>query len=234
MSKRDYSKIFKKNYLTSVAFEMRFVPLFIIKQHVIDFQRQIREEFPFSPREPFLPSFEPEKWIFNSKEGKNQIKLTDERFGFNTKEYNSFEPFFENIKKKKDLFLKIVKEDIENVSRIGIRYINEIPLEGENPIDEILEWFEPKIDKNNLNNNTVINFFTEIRSEYNRNGLTCSNQFYQRKTDNSYWYVIDIDSYTEKTIKKENIENLIKELHSIAIKEFHENVTDQFLKTLDM
>lgn len=45
MSSRDYSEIFKKNYLTSVACEIRFTSLLLIKERIGEFQKKLEMNF---------------------------------------------------------------------------------------------------------------------------------------------------------------------------------------------
>jgi len=231
MSQRNLEEIFKINYLTSVSCEIRFTPLMIIKDKVAEFQKEIRNYFPNIQKGIFpISGFEFNEWIFHTNDNRKKIIATTDRLGVITTTYNDFKPFFEMVTKNIGKFFEIIT-DIDNVSRIGMRYTNEIPLDKDNPIKDILNWFNPTIYEDKINNLKPIAFSSEIRIIHEANTLTSRNNF-SLIIGNSPKYIIDIDSYTEKEIETENINSIIIELHKLAIKEFHNNIKDEFLQIL--
>lgn len=229
MSSRDYKAVFKNNFLTSVSCEIRFTPLLIIKDKIGEFQKEIRKEFPKHEKGFVLPKeFEFNEWAFLSEDRKKSLRIFINRFSIITKSYYNFKPFYEMVCDTIDKFIKTFKE-IDALERIGLRYINEISLNSKNPLEDIMKWFNPLIYNNKIKELNPIGFSVEFRIPKGNNITTCRNSFPIEKTPS---YIIDTDSYTTRDIKIGDVSSIIKELHDLAIIEFHNNIKDEFLEIL--
>ena len=229
MSSRDYKAVFKNNFLTSVSCEIRFPPLLIIKEKIGEFQKEIRKEFPKHTKGFMLPKeFDFNEWSFISEDEKNTLRVFTDRFSIITKSYNNFKPFYDMVYNTINKFIKTFKE-IDALTRIGLRYINEISLNSKNPIEDIMKWFNPLIYNNKIKESKPIGFSVEFRVPNGSNIITCRNTF---PIDKPPIYIIDTDSYTNRDIKIGNHPSILTELHDLAIIEFHNNVKDEFLEIL--
>lgn len=229
MNSRNYTEIFKKNFLTSVACEIRFTPLLIIKENIGQFQKEIRENFPKLRRGFIIPrEFEMDEWVFMSKDSKDKLRTFTDRLSIITTSYNDFEPFYKMVSENIDKFFKSFK-DIDKLTRIGLRYTNEISLNPNQPLEDILKWFNPLIYEEKIVNLTPFGFSIEFRMPIENNIITCRNNL---TFDKSPKYIIDIDSYTEREVEISKFKSIFKELHELAIKEFHKNIKDEFLNIL--
>lgn len=229
MSSRDYNEVFKKNFLTSVACEIRFTPLLIIKEKIGEFQKKIRKDFPKHEKGFSIPKdFEFDEWVFISEDGRNKLRIFTDRISIITTLYNDFNPFQTMVD---DILRKFFEsfQDIDALNRVGLRYTNDISIDSDNPLDNILKWFNPLIYENKIKELAPIGFSVEFRIPKGENIITCRNTL---PIDKSTRYIIDTDSYTTKEAKIEDIKSIIKELHDLTIVEFHNNIKDEFLSIL--
>lgn len=229
MSSREYNEVFKLNFLSSVACEIRFTHLLYIKEKLGEFQKEIRKEFP-KLEKGFLLSkeFEFNEWFFISEDDKNKLRISTDRISIITTSYNDFQPFYEMVC---DIIGKFIKpfQEIDVLTRIGLRYTNKISLNSDEPLEDILKWFNPLIYENKIRELNPIRFSVEFRTPKEKNVITCRNALL---VDKSPRYIIDTDSYTTRKVKIEVIDSIIKELHDLAIIEFHNNIKDEFLEIL--
>jgi len=230
MSHRDLKKVFNVNFLTSVACEIRFPPLLIIKEKISKFQKEIRSDFPQIQKGIFPTGFGVEDWVFISNDNQNKLRVTTDRLSFITTSYNDFKPYYKMISDNLKKFFKTIDE-IDVLSRIGLRYTNDIPINDDNPLEDIIKWFNTIIFEKKIKDLKPNSFSVEMRIPKGNNIISYRNH-YSLGINNTLRYIIDIDSYTEREINKEKAESIINELHDLVIKEFHNNIKDEFLHVL--
>lgn len=130
-----------------------------------------------------------------------------------------------------DIHNKFLKsfQDIDILKRIGLRYTNQISLSLDNPLDDVLKWFNPLIYENKIKELNPKGLSIELRIPKGENMITCRNSLPIGKQP---IYILDLDSYTTREIKTNNTEETLKELHDLAIVEFHNSIKDEFLTIL--
>ncbi|MHA1854068.1 MAG: TIGR04255 family protein, partial [Candidatus Heimdallarchaeaceae archaeon] len=188
----------KKNYLVSVACDIRFPAMLITKDKIPEYQAKIRKEFPnleiglgrFSGIFP-SPPVELNEWIFTSKDNIRKIKVSVSTLVYILSQYSGYKAFKEEINKYLLNFLKLC--DIDRFTRIGIRYTNDIPLE-KNPIEEMLELFNPVLSVDVIKKHPPYQFQTEYRWSSGDYKITLWN-FLIKDNLGQYFYRIDIDTY---------------------------------------
>lgn len=229
MTSRDYSEVFKRNFLKSVACEIRFTPLLIIKEKIGEFQKKIRNNFPKHEKGFSIPkNFEFDEWVFISEDDRNKLRIFTDRISIITTLYDNFNPFYERVCNILDNFLESF-QDIDVLTRVGLRYSNDIDIKSVNPLEDILKWFNPLIYENKIKDLTPIGFSVELRTPKGENIITCRNAFLRIESTR---YIIDTDAYTTREVRKKEIKPIIKELHDLAIIEFHNSIKDEFLTIL--
>ncbi|MBD3405657.1 MAG: TIGR04255 family protein [Candidatus Lokiarchaeota archaeon] len=236
LSTRNYDETFPINFLTSVTFEVRFDPLLAIQQKVPTFQEKIRGKYPglgkgvsFSIGLPFQESPESIQWEFSTKDKTSHIRLSMDRLIFVTKEYKNYSEFRENYTFAFNEFTKTTK--LQNFNRLGLRYINEIPLPHENNVIEyILKRFNPIISRSRIEEDAPITFQTEYRVRHDEGLVTLRNNL--SFEDGIPKYIIDIDGYSVEVMTSNQIETISEKLHNLIVTEFHKNITDKFLESL--
>ncbi len=234
-------EFFPNNFLIRVAFEIRFPADLTMKDNINNYQGKIKELFPVYEERYTVkfPVQDMEKgnlinYAFKNNINESEIYLnTYSIFGLGTKIYPGFEDFLkifiENLRIFKDFF------NIESTTRLGMRYINNIPLEKD------------KINSNKLKNNYFDFCLTEDQ-EYNFENQYIDLRFnhdeyeihkqlvFQKGQQNFYEVIIDLDnSYKEKILIKEDLNELEKklnELHNLIKIKFFEIIREEFLEIL--
>ena len=114
-----------------------------------------------------------------------------------------------------------------------MRYVNEFKLNELEDSQEIslTKFFNPILDKVIIEGYNPFQFETAIGCENNGNILFLKNEFRIEPSGESN-YVIDIDSFKSGKLKKKDLEPIIKELHKLEVKEFHNQITDEVINKL--
>jgi len=235
---------FPNTYLEQVAFEVRFPADLTIKNKIPEFQGIIKDNFnayneAFSLKVPFQPDLEKSNLLdysfLNEKDGLELYLNTYSIFGLRTRKYSNFETFSKIFLENLKLFINMCK--INSISRLGIRYVNIIPLEEDKNKSVQL--------KNNYFNSLIKDEYNYSNSEdqqiylryYDKN-YEIREQFIFRKTPtNFYNVVIDFDNSYKRLIKIEydnitEIEKMINDLHDLIKKKFFDIIKDSFLNKL--
>lgn len=234
-------EFFPNNFLIRVAFEIRFPADLTMKDKINNFQGKIKENFPVYEERYTVkfPVQDTEKGNLINYAFKNDINESEiylnaySIFGLSTKNYPSFKDFLniflENLKIFKDTF------KIESTTRLGMRYINNIPLEKD------------KTNSNKVKNN-YFDFCLIEEQEYNFENQYIDLRFnqddynihkqliFQKGQQNFYEVIIDLDNFfEEKILIKEDLNELEKRiiaLHNIIKIKFFEIIKEEFLEKL--
>jgi len=240
LTERNLEEIFPKNYLTSVACEIRFDPLLMIQNKIPEFQEKIRGELPLFGFESIIPVVEASittqysgvnQWMFRSKDKTKTLKIVVNRIGFIVSKYSNFSNFYPEMIKYFNDFFKIC--NIDKFSRIGLRYVNEFKLnEFEDSQQISLEkFFNVALNKALIEEYSPFQFGTTIRSERDKYKIIIRNEFNTNISGESN-YIIDIDAFKSGILEKKKLETVIKELHILELQEFHRNITDEVINIL--
>lgn len=240
MTERNFEEKYPKNFLTSVACEIRFDPLVMIQNYIPEFQEKIRGELPSYGVESTFPVIDASlrsqfsganQWVFKSRDKIKTLKIVINRIGFIVSKYDNFEDFYDEVTKYFNEFFKICK--INEFSRIGLRYVNKFKLNELEDSEEIslIKFFNPVLDKVIIEGYNPFQFETAIRWENNGNTLFLKNEFSIEPSGESN-YVIDIDAFKSGNLKKKDLELIIKELYKLEVKEFHNHITDEIINIL--
>ena len=223
MSTRNFEEIFQKSPLKEVAYEIRFPVNLSIEGEIYKFHEKIKKELPNFQEGEILGT----KIRIREFEKKDEIKLRVSRNSFIvlTEKYNSFKKFFPLIKKYTDTFVSTY--DLNEINRIGLRYINNINL-GDNPNDFLRKYFIPMYNDEIISANSIKNFMIEIRMKRNDHYLTDrSGVVLSPEKENIY--ILDFDAYYEENTEKEKIYDILEVLHNEVRKEFHSYIKDEYL-----
>ena len=171
-------------------------------------------------------------WLFYNK-NKNKIgSISNSGLSIEFKKYTNFEEFFEDITFLVESLFSIFPSVFS--TRIGIRYVNEIKLEGE----DVFNWSEY------INQNLIksIDFFTPNEKE----GMTKSISRIELQKDNYYLtfqfgipnslypnqiirkeFVLDYDCFTHESFEKDGILEKIREFHQVIIDIFEKSICNR-------
>ena len=237
MSKaRDLGEKFLVSPVKEVAYEIRFPPYLRIPYEIYKFQEKIRDQLPtvLKSAEFALASsgmVNPQmdmKWAFEDTVENLRVSVDINALAVVSRKHRSFDDFFPKIKQMTDLFC--ASYGIDSFSRVGLRYVNEIPL-GERPADLFNTLFVPSWNTTRIRPENILGAEFVARQARGTAFLTLRNAFRAQPPLTSY--IIDIDAYAEGApIPKDRLYNIVNDLHNAAITEFHENVTDALIDRL--
>ena len=236
MVKINFEEKFPQNYLIQVACEVRFPAFLMLKEIVPKYQNKLREDYPnLGVSYPTTiqgltgPPDDFHEYNFKTRDNKTQIKITVNSLSFISLEYDNFTSFYEEFKKVYDLFLNIFK--IENYTRVGLRYTNEYPLISvDDPIPEVLHLFSTHLHENYIEKDLFL-LNSHLRWKINEYNLASINNLLS-KISGGKFFIFDYDAFYDQDSTKNEVENIINDLHKIIISEFHIQITDKFREIL--
>lgn len=140
---------YQKNYLSDVIFRVDFpLILEISKEAPEKFQKEIIAEFPIleavkqygfhieaNEDSPISTPLDKTVWRFKNKEGDLIIELDEKFLVVNAKKYVDYSSFKERVARILEAFYKTYPSTV--VQRLGLRYVNQIEIPGE---ENFFEW----------------------------------------------------------------------------------------------
>jgi len=242
---RDY----KKNYLTAVILKIDFPTIQDFNTTKLkELQKEIRSDFPIL-QERKAPVFnlnldqsqkfeaktgEILTWILSDRDSTRNVSIEENNLTLEFGEYSSFQDFFSKIKLVLDTLFKIFPDIIS--TRVGLRYVNQIKINEEDPFD-LSKYINENLIKSLdfFGTNPPLSRYicsTEIKElDFNmifKFGI--SNSLYPSKIIKKE-FVLDYDCFTLDTLEKEDILRSIEKFHK-KIKEFFEKSIKNDLRTI--
>jgi uncharacterized protein (TIGR04255 family) len=234
---RDLNEKFPRPPVKEVAFEIRFAPDLRIPNEIYRYQELIRKdlprvgkvtEFTFGAGGAF-PGFTAGPWVFEDNDENFQVKVAVNSLAILSRKHKSFEKFEPQAKWLTTTFVDTYK--ISAIERVGLRYINDIPL-GEDPASDLRTYFVSPIDTKRFRYEDLIGMTLELRRRKSARFVTLRVSF-QSDKQTGHRYGIDIDSYHEGSpIPTQDLFTIVGELHRNILQEFHDNITEAFVERL--
>lgn len=246
MSKYD-EICYKRNFISRAIFRIDYPPIFKLeKESPSGFQEKIKSNFPISnikegniittglkDKKEFIDRETFNIYEFLSENKKHITEIAKSYLGVTLLEYGTFEDFKNLIEQSFSAFNQEYAPTI--ITRIGLRYINEIKLDG-NPLDwtnyingnllsSLTFVSSSKLKPTRLMNQ--INYLTENYSLTFNHGIF--NVEYPSPITRKE-FILDYDCYT-KEIKPEFVLENLNEFHAI-IQELFEKSIDVELKKI--
>lgn len=139
---------FERNLITHAACEFRFPTLLELEEKKpVKFQASLRKSYPHFARQRTLSvstfgSSNPSEvfYVFGSSDGKWVVTLKSFSLALETTGYTEFDDFF--VRLENVLSAAKVVIDTDFFTRVGLRYINSVPI---GKIDSFAEWINPEI-----------------------------------------------------------------------------------------
>lgn len=221
-------KVFPNPPVREVAFEIRFNPLLKVQRDVADFQERIVRGYPSYSRERLLiDADEVDAWRFTSEDGAHTIRLSERSFGFITNRYSSFENYKSELLARLAVFTDVFAVKI--VKRVGLRYINNIPVEIDSGQRLLSEYVNPLIDLQRFRVEELTRFACEVRLRKDKGNLTIRTGLINippgvtGTVQRGSVYILDLDFYDERELAIPTSE---------LLDEFHREIQDEFLAHL--
>ncbi len=233
---RDLTEKFPNPPLREVAFEIRFTPDLVIPQEIYRYQGKIKHQLPklgkttafsIGPQGLEIPAPEA-NWMFEDDEDNIRVTVRPHILGITSKKHKSFDDFLPQIRDLTTLFTE--EFGIRALKRVGLRYINDIRLRDD-PIADLKSWFVASFNPKQVKPDDIVQFSQDARQRRGEKFLTLRTQLYP-DSQGAYHFILDIDSYFEGKLKVERLFKVVEELHEMTIREFHDNITDEFVDRL--
>ena len=220
-------EIFPNNPLREVAFEIRFPMNLRVLRDVYEVQQFLRNEYSVVNREETITPTDPTtiSYHFTDPNHKKTIKLNEDRLAIIHGGYESFEVFKTDILSKSNWFCDFFR--LEQFLRVGLRYINQIPIVLEDGPGLLSKVVNPYIDLNRIGNNKVIQFGTHVLIQKERCAVQIRNALLPQSPQHSF-YILDLDAFTEGQGNVKHLGETLEILHHTIQVEFLTHVTEGF------
>jgi uncharacterized protein (TIGR04255 family) len=216
---------YERNFITTAVCEFRFPTLLELETSPpTDFQKKIRKDYPFyEPQIIEMGGSErltrEARYLFRSKDQNWTVSLRSFSLSLETSRYLDFEDFFTRLK----ILLDTSKEyiDTDFFTRVGLRYLNAIPI-----TDNQLEgWICPDLVASLTKGvygsaekySGTIQGYTELGQYSFRHG---TKHVELREEKNQSMYILDFDYFSEN-IEIKNVLNTIKGFNEINFSFFN-------------
>jgi uncharacterized protein (TIGR04255 family) len=190
---------YEKNFITTAVCELRFPALLEFETATpVQLQKQLRKDFPLYERQQGVSiSFEiskrETKHVFKSRKGDLMISFKPSAISLETGKYKNFREFGNQV----ELLLHRSKEllDTDFLTRVGLRYINEIPIGDGN----LGDWIRPELVSPLIEGTygTVSRFFQEVRGSTDTGLYSFRHGFPDVEKAEKKMYTIDFDFFDE-------------------------------------
>lgn len=203
----------------------------VIKRYypIVEPRDIIDTEFQFGFNDGSIPVINEKKakqWHFVSRSRKNFCSIDFEKIVFVCTDYEVFDSFQEMVLSITDVSMKMFP-NIQG-KRIGLRYVNNLPMAGHsNWIDaKFFGAFTAHMDANTTRLMTRLEYTIDekgIGVILNYGYINPDYPLSIKKED----FVIDIDSYSKSLIYREDLPQLLGDMHFEAQKCFENIITDE-------
>jgi len=220
----------KKQYLQEVIFDVRFQSKEDVSLVVGALYEKLKTKYPTfqNMNVPDFPVDIPEfgdvvRYRVYTKDRKALYSLGRNVLTVNTLKYTSFTNFFREINEVLTSYLQIAP--IDKTRRLGLRYINNIPLDR-----ELTEIINVEVKTPESVRNTTNSFQYTITNTTELGELTL--RITKNKNKNSI--VLDLDLYKEQTTEKTvtDITRWVDDAHTQIYNFFKELLTENYFKEL--
>ena len=224
-SKWKYDEVYPNSPLKEVAFEIRFPGRMEIECQRHLFHNEIITEYP----KIYVPTAHEGKamalthYRFRDEQDNETVMLALNSFGFSTNNYEGHEQF---IYKISGLIEKLTAlYPIDEITRLGWRYINIIPFVREKGAIPLDNFFNVKIPYTDLENVEQIALMYKSRLD---KGFININLSELKRHDGEEALLLDIDCALEHNLSIKGIEESTDYVHKKGREVFENLITDDY------
>ena len=222
-SAEELAENFPNAPLSEASYEIRFDPKLRIPSEIWKVQEMVGPE---------CPNFSMENLVaiggnimtaltFASKDRTRLIRASQQNLGIVMTSYPGFAAFHRKVVQWTENFCKMFV--IESLTRIGLRYVNNIVLPGGNRTNRspLSEYVNPFVDLTRFSLSATNQFVCEIRSIISDHDLTIRTAMVKDPVPS---YLLDIDCYIERPLKPTEVSGLLSKFHESAKVTFLEHI----------
>lgn len=219
----ELAEVFPRPPLREVAFEVRFSPRLRISAEIWKLQDKLVGIYPSVGKENPIQANGTilDVSVFQNPADFRVIKVTAQSFLIAFTRYSNFEEFKKEVLDRTTEFCSSF--GIRSFTRVGLRYVNEILLEGSDPAS-LLRLVRPVLNFDRFPIDFVNQFAVEMRTHYKEHLMTLRSALIP---GNPSTYVLDIDSHLTHAVSIEQYPNLLDEFHDSAQRIFLDHITEE-------
>lgn len=244
------SRPLKHAPLVQVAFEVNFPNSFAVETGIAAYQQRIGGLYPHSSAEYIvrLPSAvafgkPPQQqsgseltpmrsFVFRNATGSRTVRVSVVNFTLLVTDYLHFDEYVSSLAATFGPAIEIFQ--LHKVERIGLRYINQIPIPMDGP-RQYGKYVRSPLNADALSGNTLSNFLTEVVLDLGgTKKLTIRSGLLPQQGDKSdQMYLLDFDCYSlggSVPLPGDNLKKLLEQYHDGIESEFIKAVTDKYWK----
>ncbi|HAU1838691.1 TPA: TIGR04255 family protein [Legionella pneumophila] len=239
-------KKYKKDYLDKVIIKIDFQTEKKLKSDILNKEifSSLRTRFPITEEKKLIGreyrlgedvsktnESVDDEWHFFGKDREKRLVISQRYMFIEYNQYEYFEQLFDDFKAMYTIISQS-HPDLQ-VYRLGLRYIDKIALNEDNPL-EWDEYFKPELNsiiKLSENQKNLARVFHVL--DYNFNGEILKFQFGILNPDypspiRKKEYILDFDMYSNKLFEKDEIFEAMERFHQKNNELFESVITDKF------
>ena len=232
-TEKEYAEIFPRPSVSEVACEIRFAPRLRVIPEVWRIQEELAESYPEVMEETvpqadarLVPTF-----VFANSALKKTIRISQENFVFITNIYSSFEEFKSEALTR--IFAFAENFDVSSFKRVGLRYVNNIALEGNDQIGLLRRYVNVPVDLDRFDVSRVEQFLTEFRLKGAQgHRITFRGAFLRIPNASDARFILDLDSYSQEVTPRDQLDTLLDEFHHEIQTQFLTHITNEYKEVM--
>lgn len=219
-SPEELAENFPNAPLREASYEIRFPPRLRITQEIWRIQEQLGDEYPNFGTENVvgIGANLMTTHVFAAADNSRQIKVSQQNLAIIMTVYPGFAAFLRDVIGKTHKFCEMFS--IEGLIRVGLRYTNNVLLPGGNRL-QLGEYVNPLLDLSRISLRETNQFACEVRSVLADHSVTVRTALF---SDPAAVYVLDIDTYVERSCKPSELEGLLSKFHGCAKMTFLDHI----------
>ncbi len=227
-SERELEEVFPANPIREVDFEIRFTPGLRVQPEMWRFQKNLGAEYPDVGLESaLLPSGGTlNVTVFQNLLKARVIKVSPQNMALAFSAYVNFEDFKEEALRRSVSFCETF--EIASLTRVGLRYVNEIPLPNQQP-ELMTAYVRPIVDFSRFPLDSVQQFALQVAARQDDHMVLVRTALLARPMRT---YILDIDAYTETEQPTSEISALLDRFHDTVQRVFLDHVTDEYKQVM--
>ncbi len=209
---------YSTNFIKSAVCELKFPVLLELEEKLpVEIQKALKKKYPiFSISKTYTlggdDQIESRRYLFKSKLGDWTVSLRPSALSIETRNYTDFSEFIERLKSVLDAIGSFL--DTNFYTRIGLRYINAVPL-GD---DDVEGWINPALITALQTKvfGTVSAFQNEVRGQIENGSYTFKHGFNPNISEDGILneYMLDFD-YSSENVDFENAIDVITSFNEL-------------------
>ena len=227
-TKSELDEVFKANPIREVDFEIRFAPRLRVAPEMWRFQEVLETEYPEVALETaLLPNGATVSvTVFQDQLKARVIKVSPQNMALAFSAYSNFEDFKEEVLKRSERFCEIF--NVSSLIRVGLRYVNEIPLPTQEP-ESLTTYVKPLVEFDRIPLDSVQQFALQMAAKLDDHMILVRTALLAGPIRT---YVLDIDAYAETVKATSEIRALLDRFHDSVQRVFLDHVTDEFKQVM--